>query len=414
MATSFHAPRRGGRSRLVRVVSPLAALAIVVTGVGIGTTQATAQPSSPGAPGQTIEQVQAEIDQLEQDAANAAEAWNEARDRQAGIERKIELLKLRIAAAEAQYGLVSGDVNDMAGAAYASGGIEPSLQALLADDPQNFLEQSATLDQVARSQSTSLRRTQTARLLLAQLQAQLAQQETAARQASSDAAAQKKLISDKLAQAQALLSSLKAADRKRLEALQAAKRAASEKAARLARERAARDAARPSTGSNGNADNGGSNGGGGNSGGGSTGVGGNGGGGGGDNGGGGNGGGSPSSRARIAVAYALAQVGDSYVAGADGPSSFDCSGLTMAAWRRAGVSLPHYSYSQYAVTQHISRSELRPGDLLFYFGSGAHHVSMYIGGGMMVSASNPRAGVEIIAAWGPWYGERYSGAGRVV
>ena len=101
------------------------------------------------------------------------------------------------------------------------------------------------------------------------------------------------------------------------------------------------------------------------------------------------------------------------MAGADGPGSFDCSGLTMAAWRQAGVSLPHYSYSQYSATRHISRSELRPGDLLFYFGNGAHHVAVYIGGGMMVSASNPGDGVEIIAAWGPWYGDRYSGAGRV-
>ena len=131
-------------------------------------------------------------------------------------------------------------------------------------------------------------------------------------------------------------------------------------------------------------------------------------------GGGSSGGGSPSTRARVAVAYALAQVGDRYVAAAAGPSAFDCSGLTMAAWRRAGVSLPHYSYSQYGATRRVSRSELRPGDLLFYFGSGAHHVSMYIGGGMMVSASNPRDGVEVIAAWGPWYGSRYSGAGRVV
>ncbi len=208
-------------------------------------------------------------------------------------------------------------------------------------------------------------------------------------------------MQDKLAQAQALLSSLKAEERARLDALNAARRAASERAAaaaaaaaREAARRASRDQNRPSRPSRptggGNDDD--------NDSGGNT----------------GSGGGSPSSRARIAVAYALAQVGDRYVAAASGPNSFDCSGLTMAAWRRAGVSLPHYSYSQYSSTRRVSRSELRPGDLLFYFGGSAHHVSMYIGGGMMVSASNPRDGVEVIAAWGPWYGERYSGAGRVV
>jgi cell wall-associated NlpC family hydrolase len=92
---------------------------------------------------------------------------------------------------------------------------------------------------------------------------------------------------------------------------------------------------------------------------------------------------------------------------------FDCSGLTLAAWRKAGASLPHYSKAQYGATRRVSRGDLRPGDLLFYFGSGAHHVGMYIGGGMMVHAANPRDDVEVTAAWGPWYGERYSGAGRV-
>jgi cell wall-associated NlpC family hydrolase len=102
------------------------------------------------------------------------------------------------------------------------------------------------------------------------------------------------------------------------------------------------------------------------------------------------------------------------VAAAAGPNSFDCSGLTMAAWRQAGVSLSHYSYSQFSQVRRIPDSELQPGDLVFYFGSGAHHVAMYIGNGKMVSASNPSDGVEIIDYKGPWYGSRYSGAGRVV
>ncbi|MFN8034128.1 MAG: C40 family peptidase [Mycobacterium sp.] len=119
-------------------------------------------------------------------------------------------------------------------------------------------------------------------------------------------------------------------------------------------------------------------------------------------------------RAAAAVQYALSQVGKSYVAAAAGPSSFDCSGLTMAAWRQAGVSLAHYSYSQFSQVRRIADSELQAGDLVFYFGSGAHHVAMYIGNGKMVSASNPSDGVEIIDYKGPWYAERYSGAGRVV
>ena len=67
----------------------------------------------------------------------------------------------------------------------------------------------------------------------------------------------------------------------------------------------------------------------------------------------------------------------------------------------AGVGVLPGSSAQYSATRRVSRGELRPGDLLFYFGSGAHHVGMYIGGGMMVHAANPRDDVEVTAAWGP-------------
>jgi len=380
VATSTTALGRVRATRAGRIAAPIVISALLVGGLSIASAPASAEPTK------TIEQVQAEVDALEHDAADAAEAWNEARLRQTTIETKIAKLKKRIAAAEKAYGQVASAVDAMARAAYASGGIEPSLQALLADDPEAFLEQSAALDQVARAQGTSLRRTQNARLRLAQLQAELAQQESQAKAAAADAKKSKDLVSSKLAQAQKILAGLKAEERKRLEALQARQRQAS--AAAAARAAAANEASRDRS------DNGND--------GGST--------------GGSNGGGvsnNASGRARIAVAYALAQVGDRYVAAASGPSAFDCSGLTMAAWRQAGVSLPHLSYAQWDVTRRVSRSELRPGDLVFYFGGGAHHVSMYVGGGMMVSASNPRDGVELIAAWGPWYGERYSGAGRV-
>jgi cell wall-associated NlpC family hydrolase len=95
-----------------------------------------------------------------------------------------------------------------------------------------------------------------------------------------------------------------------------------------------------------------------------------------------------------AVAYAKSKIGDAYVYGAAGPSSFDCSGLTMAAWSQAGVSLPHSSSAQYSSGRHISESELQPGDLVFYY-SPISHVGMYIGNGQIVNALNPGAGVQI-------------------
>jgi peptidoglycan DL-endopeptidase CwlO len=86
-----------------------------------------------------------------------------------------------------------------------------------------------------------------------------------------------------------------------------------------------------------------------------------------------------------AVAYACAHIGAPYSWGADGPSSFDCSGLTMAAWASAGVSLYHQASVQKSDSTRISASSARPGDLVF-FGSPAHHVGIYIGNGWMVHA----------------------------
>jgi peptidoglycan DL-endopeptidase CwlO len=87
------------------------------------------------------------------------------------------------------------------------------------------------------------------------------------------------------------------------------------------------------------------------------------------------------------VAYARAQVGKPYCYGGSGPGCFDCSGLTMMAWRQAGVSLPHSSSAQYNVGRRISASELQPGDLIFYY-SPISHVSVYIGGGQRISATH--------------------------
>jgi cell wall-associated NlpC family hydrolase len=95
--------------------------------------------------------------------------------------------------------------------------------------------------------------------------------------------------------------------------------------------------------------------------------------------------GPPSSRAAVAVQAAYRQLGDPYDWAADGPASFDCSGLTAYAWAAAGVSLPHSSRTQFDVGSHVSRRQLAPGDLVF-FGSPIHHVGLYIGNGQMIDA----------------------------
>jgi cell wall-associated NlpC family hydrolase len=116
-----------------------------------------------------------------------------------------------------------------------------------------------------------------------------------------------------------------------------------------------------------------------------------------------------------AVAIAKGRIGSRYRAGHAGPRAFDCSGLALYVVKKAtGRSLPHYSRAQMAATKRVSRSALRPGDLVFFFRRGAHHVGVYIGGGRMVSATNPRGGVKVDSVFSGWYGTRYSGAGRLV
>jgi cell wall-associated NlpC family hydrolase len=111
-----------------------------------------------------------------------------------------------------------------------------------------------------------------------------------------------------------------------------------------------------------------------------------------------------SGAAGVAVRYAFSKLGDKYVYGTAGPSTFDCSGLTMAAWKAAGKSLPHNAASQYHTVAHISKSALAPGDLVFYNGLG--HVAIYVGGGMVIHAPNSRTVVKevTIAQAGSVYG----------
>jgi len=100
-----------------------------------------------------------------------------------------------------------------------------------------------------------------------------------------------------------------------------------------------------------------------------------------------------SGKAGKAVAYAYAQLGKKYVFATAGPNTFDCSGLTMMAWKAAGVALPHNAAQQWGKVRHISRSQLAPGDLVFYNGLG--HVGIYIGNNQIIHAPNSRTVVKI-------------------
>ena len=114
--------------------------------------------------------------------------------------------------------------------------------------------------------------------------------------------------------------------------------------------------------------------------------------------------------ANTAIRAGMTKIGSPYVWAASGPSAFDCSGFTQWAFGQAGVSLPHYSGAQYAMTTRISASQLQPGDLVFWGGSGSAHVAIYMGNNQLVHAFGS-GGVDVTELNGWWMPP--SGYGRL-
>lgn len=113
---------------------------------------------------------------------------------------------------------------------------------------------------------------------------------------------------------------------------------------------------------------------------------------------------------RKALEYAYAQLNKPYIWGGTGPKGYDCSGLTMMSWRAAGVSLPRVVPDQYAATRHVSKSNLQPGDLVYFDGMG--HEGMYVGGGRFIHAPHTGSVVKFDSMSNPWYVSHYAGASR--
>jgi cell wall-associated NlpC family hydrolase len=118
------------------------------------------------------------------------------------------------------------------------------------------------------------------------------------------------------------------------------------------------------------------------------------------------------STASRAVAYAHAALGKPYVYGATGPGSYDCSGLTMAAWKAAGVSIPRTSQAQWSGLRRVPASQVQPGDLVVY--AGARHVALYIGGGRIIEAPSPGKAVQTAPWRSGWYASNFVGVVRPV
>ena len=118
---------------------------------------------------------------------------------------------------------------------------------------------------------------------------------------------------------------------------------------------------------------------------------------------------SGSGRGAKALAFAKRQLGKPYRYAASGPNAYDCSGLTGAAWRSVGVSLPRSSSAQYSVGRSVARSDLRPGDLVFFY-SPISHVGLYAGNNTIIHAPRPGKSVEYTKmSYMPYAGARRPG-----
>ena len=286
------------------------------------------------------DEVKAKVDALYEQAEQATEKYDGAKEKQEKLQKEISTIQDNVARGQEELNKLRDGLGSMAAGQYRTGGIDPSLQLFLSSDPDSYLDKASTLDQLSGQQVEALKKIQ-------DKQRELAQERTEASDKLKDLAAtrtelgkKKKEVQSKLADAQKLLNTLTAKEKAALAAEQ---------------DRANRSSsARVDLGN------------------------------------------TTSASGRAAAAFAAAQsvIGSPYVYGASGPSSFDCSGLTSWAYAQAGVSIPRTSQAQAnAGTRIYNQSDLRVGDLVLFFGD-LHHVGLYAGNGQVLHAPHTGAVVR--------------------
>jgi cell wall-associated NlpC family hydrolase len=331
----------------------------------------------------TLARAADELDAANAAAETAAEQYNFEMGKLADATKSAKAAQAAAAAAAAKAGLAQTQIGKLAAEAYMNGGLGDLAVLVGSGGPDQVLDRAAGLQVVSGIRQQTLAEASQVKVVAKILQQRaavaLARQQAAAAAAAkakaaavaqeAAAAAKKTAVAKQQTQLVAQLASLQHISvtlaKQRQAGLAKARAQARARAARLAAERAG-------TGSGGHIGGGASHG--------------------------------TSAGGRVAVAYAYNQLGKWYLWGADGPSRFDCSGLTMRAWQQAGVYLPHYSVSQYELTEHVPVSQARPGDLIFYANNTSnpgsiHHVAIYIGGGRMIEAPHSGAQVRISSIW---------------
>lgn len=309
--------------------------------------------------------LKAQIATLDTKISMADESYNVARDKHATLTAEVGAAARRIAKLQVQNDALQSSLAARANQIYRSDGELGVIAALLSTrtlaDFDSVLQAVTRIAESDASMVDAL--TRTAADLSATRRSLVAAQTQAAAQEVAMASNVKAIRQRLTARTKTLAST--SADIRRLVADEQARRDAAARARYLADRAAQR--AQPGRGSGGGASGGGSGAG--------PSVGG-------------------SSKGAAAVRQAEKALGRPYVWAASGPSSFDCSGLTMWAYAHVGVSLPHSSRAQIGYGSRVAKSALQPGDLVF-FGSPIHHVGMYVGGGEFIEAPHSGAVVRI-------------------
>ncbi|MEU2051686.1 C40 family peptidase [Streptomyces bungoensis] len=306
----------------------------------------TASPAPP--PGKDLEKVRERLDRLYHDAAVATDAYNAAEEATKQQSARIAELAKKIVEGRQRLERLRDQAGAAARAQYRTGGLPPTARFLLSDDPQAFLDGTGTVLNGQRATKKLI-----AEMTRAQKDLKAYADDASARWKKLETnrkakAAAKKRIKQQIAAAEQLESQLEEKEKERLAELE-------QDAAHKAQ------TAWLDTGILKEID------------------------------------GKASAQGRKAVRFATEQLGKPYVWGAEGPDSFDCSGLTSQAWAHAGHPVPRTSQEQWKQLRHVDVKDMRPGDLIIYFDD-ASHVAMYVGDGTIIHAPRPGLTVTIAGA----------------
>jgi peptidoglycan DL-endopeptidase CwlO len=336
---------RGGR-----LVATAAAAVVAALFLGQGLPAAAAPTPTPKPTPTTAASAKDRLKDLEKQASEIGEDYDTVSDALDEGKQRLKVLRADIAIQQKKVDQLSASAQTIALAQFRSREYDTTMQIFTSSDPDTLLDRLATANRVDETMSKTLSEQQAAQANLAEMQRTAEAEVNALADKEKQLSELKKQIDDKVNTAEDLYNSLTDDERDDVDAGDGADE--------------------PSDpGDYADAD----------------------------------------ARIKKAIAYALSKVHNSqYVWGADGPHGFDCSGLMLASYRAAGISLPHSSRSQASRGQAVSKSNLKPGDLIFFYHP-IHHVGMYIGGGKFVHARNTRVDlvVQSLASYpAPWAGAR--------